>query len=171
MKRESDGRNRIAAWVIVPGLLLAACSPAGRGTGAIQNGDFETGGIGPWAPFQAVKAAVDSGHARGGKFGLSETDAAGSVYQDVEGLKTGTGYTVSAWVSGSPGATATAQIAVYDAVRNAATFSPSLKPSETWQQLQYSFQTSSDGPVRIHLFRNTGAGAVYWDDVTIAERT
>ncbi len=135
----------------------------------VPNGGFENGTIEPWAPFQSVRAIPDSNHVHRGKFSLAESGAKGSVYQDVKGLVPGIGYTVSAWVSGSPDATASAQIAVFDAGIPAATFSNTINPKARWQLLKYEFKVSpnSQGVARIHLFRNDGNGTIFWDDVQV----
>ena len=136
----------------------------------VQNGGFETGTIEPWTPFQSVHAALASDHVHSGGFSLAESAAKGSVYQDVRGLAPGVKHTVSAWVSGSPDATATAQIAVWDAGANVATASKTVHPNASWQLLEYEFVVSaeSQGVARIHLFRNDGDGTIFWDDVQIA---
>jgi len=159
-----------AALVLV--LLTGACSHSAdkdRGA-AVPNGGFESGAMDPWTPFQAVHADVVGSPSHSGKFSLAESGAKGSVYQDVNGLAPGAGYTVSAWVSGSPDATATAQIAVFDAGVSAATFSGTINPTASWQLLKYEFKVSaaSKGIARIHLFRNEGNGTIFWDDVQVS---
>lgn len=135
----------------------------------LPNGGFETGELAPWVPFQSVQAVVDTMQVRSGKFSLAESGAKGSVYEDVKGLAAGVTYTVSAWVSASPDATATAQIAVFDAGNNVASFSDAMTPKPAWQLLKYDFKVSanSQGIARIHLFRNDGKGTIFWDDVQI----
>jgi hypothetical protein len=100
--------------------------------------------------------------------GDAEADGKGSVYQDVTGLESGRNYVVSAWVSGAPGDTATAEIAVYDGYRNVATFGPTVASGTGWAPVTHSFQATSSGTIRIHLFRNEGTGVIYWDDVQIS---
>jgi len=136
----------------------------------VPNGGFENGTMDPWTPFQSVQAALGGNQVHGGKFSLAESAAKGSVYQDAIGLVPEAGYTVSAWVSASPDATATAQIAVFDAGSNVANFSDTIHPATSWQLLKYEFKVSaaSHGVARIHLFRNDGAGTIFWDDVRMA---
>jgi hypothetical protein len=151
--------------------LTSACSrSADKDHGVpVPNGGFENGTMEPWIPFQSVRAALDGTPVHSGKFSLAESAAKGSAYQDVRGLVPGVGYTVSAWVSGSPDATATAQIAVFDAGVPVATFSDTINPNAGWQLLKYEFKVSanSQGVARIHLFRNDGNGTIFWDDVQI----
>ena len=49
-----------------------------------------------------VEASISTAHAHSGTYSLAETGA-GTVYQDINGLEPGRTYTLSAWVSGSPG--------------------------------------------------------------------
>jgi hypothetical protein len=135
---------------------------------ALQNYDFESGRLQPWQPFQSVQVVVGTDHARNGKFGLEESVGGGSVYQDVKGLELGVPYTVSAWVSTPDGATATAQIAVFDPAANAASFSPAVTTSGEWTRVKHDFKVNSGGVARIHLFRNVGSGTLVWDDVRLA---
>jgi len=152
--------------------LTSACNRSADKNGGIPvpNAGFENGTMEPWTPFQSVRAALDSNQVHSGKFSLAESAAKGSVYQDVKGLVPGVGYTVSAWVSGTPDATASAQIAVFDAGVSAATFSNAINPTASWQLLKYEFKVSaaSQGVARIHLFRNDGNGTIFWDDVQVA---
>src|SRR5712692_778483 len=71
----------------------------------VLNGDFETGNLAPWVPFQAVQAGIATNPVHSGKFSLSEVSGDGSVYQDVKGLQPEVSYIASGWVSGSPDAT------------------------------------------------------------------
>jgi hypothetical protein len=123
----------------------------------------------PWLPFQSVTAAVDSSRAHSGKFSVSQTAGQGSIYEDVAGLVAGARYIVSASVSASPDATATAQIAVYDPGANVATFSDALRPKTTWEMLSRDVTVSPAGRIRVHLFRNEGTGKIFWDDVHVTK--
>ena len=135
---------------------------------SLRNGGFEDGTVAPWTPFQAVHVGVTGSRAHSGTYSLAESDASGSVYQDIQGLEPGERCTITAWGSASRGATATAQIAVYDPVANHAAYSPPVVPGTEWQPFAYSVAVTSKGTLRIHLFRNSGAGTIYWDDVHIS---
>jgi hypothetical protein len=166
-------RSRAMSCLAVVLVFLAgACSHgADKDTAVpVTNGGFENGSMEPWAPFQSVQAALAGNQVHGGKFSLAESVAKGSVYQDVKGFAPAVAYTISAWVSGSPDATATAQIAVYDAGSNIASFSNTLNPTANWQLLKFEFKLSAaaQGSARIHLVRNDGTGTIFWDDVQIA---
>jgi hypothetical protein len=135
----------------------------------VPNGDFESGVMGPWVSYLAVRAGIGTEHVHSGRFSVSEAAAKGSVYIDVQDLEPGLTYTVSAWVYGSPQATATAQIAVYDPAVNIAIWSETIDPKPVWQLLKYTFRKQSRAFTRIHLFRNDGDGTLFWDDVRVAQ--
>jgi hypothetical protein len=133
----------------------------------LADADFEESTLSAWPTFQNVTAVVSSARAHSGKHSLAETAGAGSVYQDLFGLTPGQTYQVVAWVAGTPGTTATAQISIYDPGANVATFSTPLTPQENWQMISHSARVSSKGILRIHLFRNPGLGIIFWDDVRV----
>jgi hypothetical protein len=152
---------------------MAGCGHTDRGSEVfVPNGGFEAGALKPWAPFQAVRAVVVTSPVYEGKFTLAESDAKGSVYQDLNGLASETDYTISARVSWSPDARATAQIAIFDPGTNIANFSSVLAPTPGWQLVHYDFKpsTQSQGTLRVHLFRNEGSGTVFWDDVRVTRK-
>jgi len=134
---------------------------------AIDDPSFEDSGLSSWSTWQNVNASVTTARSHDGSQSLVESGGAGSVYEDVTDLEPGRTYVVSAWVSGSADVTATAQIAVSDSGANAATFSGSVTPHDSWQLVSQSVTVSDAGRLRIHLFRNEGRGSVYWDDVHI----
>ncbi len=165
-----------ATWQLVAsGLLLVALVEVVHlarpldGKAVFLNGDFETGSLQPWKPYQGVDASVVPDAKHEGRYGLKEADDAGSVYHDVSGLVPGKAYRIAAWVSASPGDTAPAQIATYDSVANVARFSDSVMPQPAWQPIAITVPASASGTLRIHLFRQQGTGTVYWDDVHIYE--
>jgi hypothetical protein len=129
---------------------------------------FEDSNLVEWPSFLAVKVAVATDRARTGLHSLAQTDGDGSVYQDIKGLEPRKWYLVSAWVSASPGATSTAQIALWDPGTNVSTESPPFHPSTEWQLLTHSMAASSSGTLRLHLFRRGGTGSIYWDDVSVS---
>jgi hypothetical protein len=144
-------------------------SPAVRLQSAIGNSGFEDGDVRPWVAYLNVKAEVSSTISHSGIYSLAESAGSGSVYEDVKGLRPGSTYTVSAWVLGSPGASATAQVAIYDPGTNLAAFSLPTHVSTSWQLVTQSLTIGRLPIMRLHLFRNEGSGTVYWDDVHIYE--
>ena len=152
------------------GLSPTLKSAAEREQDAIRDPGFEDNDLSVWVPFQNVKYSLSTEHPRSGLHSLAETEGEGSLTQDIAGLKPGKVYVVSAWISASPGATAQAQIALWSESSHVATFSPEIQPIPTWQLLTHSMAVGSDGILRLHLFRKSGSGTVYWDDITIRPR-
>lgn len=156
-------------------VLLTSCSRSKKADeesvthALLVNGGFETGALAPWDKYMAVQPTVSSDRAHSGKFSVSESTAKGSIYQDVRGLQPGAQYAVSAWVSSTPGTSATAQIAVWDPGSSVATFSTPITPTAEWKLVTKNVSATSGGILRIHLFRNEGDGTIYWDDVQVAQ--
>lgn len=134
---------------------------------AVRNSGFEDGRPDFWSTFQNVRGDVTSDRTYTGKYSLRETAGTGSLYQDISGLEPHGTYKVSAWVSGSANASALAQIATFDPAQNSATFSPASKAGNEWRRVTHMVTLGPKGDLRIHLFRNDGAGSIYWDDVQI----
>jgi Family of unknown function (DUF6311)/Carbohydrate binding domain len=134
---------------------------------AIANPGFEDGDSVPWSPVWEIKANVTREAAHSGSYSLAESDGAGTMYQDVNGLQPGGTYRISAWVSGSPGATATAQLVVYDPSDNTAVSSPVVNCRPDWQSVSVSAIAGREGSIRVHLGRIPGSGTIYWDDLRI----
>jgi hypothetical protein len=136
--------------------------------GEVQDGGFEDDDLESWDPFQDIRAAADTVKMHSGLRSLAEFQGTGSAYQDISGLKPGQPYRITAWVSGSPGATAGARIAAYDPLANAVTFSGVAHPGTQWQPLAHTFTLGKySTTIRIHLFRTEGSGTIYWDDINI----
>ena len=135
---------------------------------AIQDPGFEDADLSAWPSFLNVKAALSRERARTGSHSLAESDGDGSVYQDIKGLEPGKVYIVSAWISSSPGATAPAQIAMWDPGTSTSSDSPEVHPTQEWQRLAHSMAVSSSGTIRFHLFRKAGSGTIYWDDISVS---
>jgi hypothetical protein len=134
---------------------------------ALANPGFEDGDSGPWTPMWDLKATATRETAHTGSYSLAETDGAGSVYQDVNGLQPGATYTISAWVSGSPDATATAQLVAFDPGTSGTLSSRVLNCRPDWQPISISGTVGREGAIRVHLLRRPGSGTIYWDDVSI----
>jgi len=149
------------------GLSSVLMSPEARLENAIANSGFEDGDLSPWSPVWEVNPSVSTARAHSGTHSLSESGV-GSVYQDVTGLEPWQTYTVSAWASASPNATATAQLIVYDPSDNVSTSSAFLNAGTGWQSLSHSFTAGREGTVRLHLSRGPGSGTIYWDDIHIS---
>lgn len=134
---------------------------------AIANPGFEDGDLIPWSLVWELQANVTREAAHGGSYSLAESDGAGTAYQDVNGLQPGAMYRISGWVSGSPGATAAAQLAVFNPSDNTAVSSPVVDCRPEWQSVSVAAIAGREGAIRIHLMRRAGSGTIYWDDLRI----
>ena len=136
----------------------------------VANGNFEDGALSPWATYLSIKGKIATEQVHSGKFSLAESAGKGTVYQDVKDLVSGVRYTISAWVSGSPDATATAQIVFSDPGNGVVTACNTVNPKANWQLLKCEVKVSAhaQGVGRIHLSRSDGNGTIFWDDVQIA---
>lgn len=135
-------------------------------SGIVKDGGFEFPDLSAWHTYRSVRIGLSGAVAHTGTSSLMETSGEGSAYQDVAGLQPGHVYRITAWVEASPGATATAQIVVFDPSKNIAAFSPVASPDPAWQLIENVVSVGAGGTLRIHLFRNRGVGTVYWDDVS-----
>jgi hypothetical protein len=104
---------------------------------------------------------------------LAETGDSGTAYQDINGLQPGSTYTLSAWVSASRSAPATAQLVVYTGILrslsdNVTASSPVIQTNPGWQLLSRSFTVGREGAIRIQLARGPGDGTAYWDDIHLS---
>jgi hypothetical protein len=131
------------------------------------NADFEGGTLSPWLPYLSAEPKIDADQVHGGKFALAETGGDGSVYQDVSGLVPGD-YTFTAFVSGTLGGTATAQLALWEPGPGPAVMSPVVTPGPSWQLVSQSVTVGAPGIIRLHLLRHPGQGTIYWDDTKLA---
>jgi endo-alpha-N-acetylgalactosaminidase len=134
---------------------------------AVANPGFEDGSFSPWST-NGVEAVASKTQVHGGAYGLAETGAAGTVYQDINGLEPGRTYTLSAWASASPGSALTAQLIVFNPSDDTQTSSRLIHCSGDWQPLSRTFTVGREGAIRIHLARGPGSGTVSWDDVHIS---
>ena len=149
------------------GLSPVLMTPEERIDHAVANAGFEDGGIAPWSP-NGVQAMATAAHTHSGSYSLAASGS-GTIYQDINGLQPGHTYTLSAWVSASPGGHSGAQLTVFNPTDNTATSSPLIAPDPGWQQLTRSFTVGGEGAVRIHLVRSAGDSTIYWDDVHISD--
>jgi hypothetical protein len=135
--------------------------------GEITNPGFEDTDMSSWDLFKYVRATIANSPVHSGLHSAAESEAEGSVYQDVPGLQTGQQYRISAWVSASSGATAGAYLAVFEFGASEPIFSKTVYPDANWQLLADTISIRYSGRLRIHLYRTEGTGTIYWDDVKI----
>jgi hypothetical protein len=74
-------------------------------------------------------------------------------------------YEISAWLAASSDSDTIARIAVFNPATGETTFSPEWKPTPNWQQVKYSVRLEKGNTLKIHLWKQSGKAAVYWDDV------
>ncbi|SCF82362.1 glycosyl hydrolase family 18 protein [Streptomyces sp. Ncost-T10-10d] len=132
-------------------------SGPGDGTGALVNGDFETGSLSPWTcetGGAVVSTPVHGGsHALAAAAGPSRT---GECTQTLA-LSPNTKYTLSGWVQGNYG---------YLGVRGDASAS-TWGSSSGYAKQSVAFTTGSTGTVTVYLHGWYGQGTVYGDDISV----
>jgi len=143
-----------------------------RAEDSVANPGFEDGTTSPWST-NGVRTAASNATAHSGTYSLAETGDSGTAYQDINGLQPGSTYTLSAWVSASRSAPATAQLVVYTGILrslsdNVTASSPVIQTNPGWQLLSRSFTVGREGAIRIQLARGPGDGTAYWDDIHLS---
>ncbi|MFI9816321.1 glycosyl hydrolase family 18 protein [Saccharothrix variisporea] len=124
-------------------------------TGAVVNGDFETGALAPWTGGAVVSSPVHAGtHA------VQVTPTAqfnGQVAQTVT-LAPNKVYTLKAWVRGSY---------AFVGVSGGATAS-AWTSSADWKQLSVPFTTGASGTVTVYVHGWYGQSPVHADDISVS---
>ncbi|MFJ7497035.1 glycosyl hydrolase family 18 protein [Streptomyces sp. NPDC097727] len=132
-------------------------SGPGGGTGALVNGNFETGSLSPWTcetGGAVVSAPVHGGsHALAAAAGPSRT---GECAQTLT-LSPNTRYTLRGWIQGTYG---------YLGVRGDASAS-TWGSSSGYAEQSVAFTTGSTGTVTVYLHGWYGQGTVYGDDISV----
>ncbi|MFD4942293.1 glycosyl hydrolase family 18 protein [Streptomyces sp. NPDC058239] len=132
-------------------------SGPGGGTGALVNGDFETGSLSPWTCESG--GAVVSTPVHGGSHALAaaaDSSRTGECTQTLR-LSPNTKYTLSGWVQGNYG---------YLGVRGDASAS-TWGSSSGYAKQSVAFTTGSTGTVTVYLHGWYGQGTVYGDDISV----
>ncbi|MDV9197051.1 carbohydrate binding domain-containing protein, partial [Streptomyces sp. Wh19] len=132
-------------------------SGPGGGTGALVNGDFESGSLGPWTCESG--GAVVSTPVHGGTHALAAAATASQTGECTQTLtlSPNTKYTLSGWVQGSYG---------YLGVRGDAT-ADVWGSSSGYAKQSAAFTTGSTGKVTVYLHGWYGQGTVYADDLSV----
>ncbi|MFJ1616011.1 glycosyl hydrolase family 18 protein [Streptomyces sp. NPDC088249] len=132
-------------------------SGPGGGTGALVNGDFETGSPSPWTCEPG--GAVVSTPVHGGAHALAAAATASRTGECTQTLtlSPNTTYTLSGWVQGSYG---------YLGVRGDASAS-TWGSSSGYAKQSVAFTTGSTGTVTVYLHGWYGQGTVYADDLSV----
>ncbi|WP_249374946.1 carbohydrate binding domain-containing protein [Streptomyces sp. I05A-00742] len=135
-----------------------ALTVTGGGTpGRVVNGDFESGGTGPWTC--EAGAAVVKSPVHGGSYALRTAPSGGATGEcrQTLTLAPATAYTLTGWVRGDY---------AFLGVSGGATASR-WASSGDWTRLSVPFTTDSTGKVTVYTHGWFGQGAVLADDITI----
>ncbi|MFJ9682629.1 glycosyl hydrolase family 18 protein [Streptomyces sp. NPDC101194] len=137
-------------------LTLTVSGPGG-GTGALVNGDFETGSLSPWTCESG--GSVVSTPVHGGSHALAAAATSSRTGECTQTLTLAprTTYTLSGWVQGSYG---------YLGVRGDASAS-TWGSSSGYAKQSVAFTTGSTGAVTVYLHGWYGQGTVYGDDLAV----
>ncbi|MEV0095901.1 glycosyl hydrolase family 18 protein [Streptomyces sp. NPDC050738] len=132
-------------------------SGPGGGTGALVNGDLESGSLTPWTCESG--GAVVSTPVHGGTHALktNPTSAQSGECTQTLTLAANTKYTLSGWVQGNY---------AYLGVRGGASAS-TWTSSAGWTKLSVPFTTGASGAVTVYLHGWYGQGVVYGDDLAV----
>ncbi|MEU8465961.1 carbohydrate binding domain-containing protein [Streptomyces sp. NPDC029003] len=133
-------------------------SGPGGGSGALVNGGFESGSLGPWTCEGG--GSVVSSPVHGGTYavqGIPAGDRTGECAQNLT-LAPNTAYTLSGWVQGSY---------AYLGVRGGASAS-TWTSSTGWTKLSVPFTTGASGAVTVYLHGWYGQGAIHGDDFAVS---
>ena len=133
---------------------------------------FEGPFVTPWNIWANVQAEVTSKAARSGTQSLAVEGNGGAVYQDISGVMPGHLYQVSAWVRAEAGTEGEVRLDLHDSQKESARSSNAIRVSDAgFEQLTLDYTATASGVVRVHLVYSGGAGTVYFDDVTVSEKS
>ncbi|TWG07337.1 glycosyl hydrolase family 18 protein [Streptomyces brevispora] len=132
-------------------------SGPGGGTGALVNGDFETGSLGPWTCESGGSVVSTPVHGGTHALAVAATSSQTGECTQTLTLSPNTKYTLSGWVQGNYG---------YLGVRGGATAN-TWGSSSGYAKQSVSFTTGSSGAVTVYLHGWYGQGTVYGDDLSV----
>ena len=133
---------------------------------------FEGPFVIPWNVWASVDAQLTSKVARSGKQSLAVSGPGGAVYQDISGISPGRLYQVTAWVKAEPGTEGKVSLDLHDGRKQSVGSTGALKVSDSeFEPLTLDYRATESGVVRVHLAYQGGDGTVYFDDVTVTEKS
>ena len=133
---------------------------------------FEGPFVSPWNVWANVDPEITSKTARSGKQSLAVSGTGGAVYQDIPGVSPGRLYQVTAWVKAEPETEGTVSLDLHDGRKQSVGSADALKVSDSeFEPLTLDFRATESGVVRVHLAYKGGDGTVYFDDVTVTEKS
>ena len=128
-----------------------------------QNPDFETGNLASWG---VTDYGITGVNPHSGNY-CALLNQPGTISQTLTGLTPGTTPSITTWVRGDAGTTATASLLIDDGAGANQTPAPPITLTPVWQSVTWTYQVNSGGNLRLIQTRGTGAGAVYFDDAYI----
>ena len=133
---------------------------------------FEGPFVIPWNVWANVDAELTSKVARSGKQSLAVSGTGGAVYQDISGISPGRLYQVTAWVKAEPGTEGKVSLDLHDGRKQSVGSTDAVKVSDSeFEPLTLDYRATESGVVRVHLAYQGGDGTVYFDDVTVTEKS
>ena len=133
---------------------------------------FEGPFVIPWNVWANVDAELTSKTARSGKQSLAVSGPGGAVYQDVSGISPGQLYQVTAWVKAEPGTEGKVSLELHDGRKQSAGSTDAVQVSGSeFEPFTLDYTATESGVVRVHLVYKGGDGTVYFDDVTVTEKS
>jgi len=137
---------------------LTVTSPGGGGTGAVVNGNFETGSFSPWTCQSSDAVVTTPVHSGSYAAKISPSSSTTGECDQAVSLKPNTAYTLTAWVQGNY---------AYVGVSGGASASAWTSAS-SWTQLKVPFTTDSTGNVTVFVHGWYGQGDIYADDFSVS---
>ena len=133
---------------------------------------FEDPFVTPWNVWANIDVKISTKTARSGKQSLAVSGGDGAVYQDISGVIPGRLYQVTAWAKAEAGTEGEVRLDVHDGLKEAVGSTDPVRVSESkFEPLTIEYTATSSGLVRVHLAYTGGAGTVYFDDVTVTEKS
>ena len=138
----------------------------------VSQSGFEGPFLNPWNVWANADAELTSKTARSGRQSLALSGTGGAVYQDVSGVSPGRLYQVTAWVKAEPGTEGKVSLDLHDGRKQSVVSTAAVKVSDSeFELLTQDFTATESGVVRVHLNYRGGDGTVYFDDVTVTEKS
>jgi len=133
---------------------------------------FEGPFVRPWNIWANVDAELTSKAARNGKQSLALSGSGGAVYQDISGVSPGHLYQITAWAKAEPGTEGKVSLELHDGKKQSVAATDAIQVSDSkFELLSLDYRATSSGVVRVHLHYWGGDGTVYFDDVTVTEKS
>lgn len=144
---------------------LPPLPPAPEDTNLLTNPGFENGDLTGWG-YHYNGAAVVNGNAHTGQYAARLTNAASGIEQTVAGLKPNTMYRLSGYSKGMNSGSAVLGAKDF----NGDGYKDVRMSGSAYGWNELTFVTGSDDTsAKIYLYKNSGIGEVYFDDMKLIE--